>query len=39
MASIFPDITPKIERLHTLQDDPSAWEEREILNKELIEQD
>jgi ATP-binding cassette subfamily F protein 3 len=39
MASIFPDITPKIERLHTLQDDPSAWEERENLNKELIECD
>jgi len=39
MATIFPDITHKIERLHSLQDQAEAWEERETLNKELIECD
>jgi len=39
MASIFPDITQKIEKLHSLSDDAEAWEERERLNKQLIECD
>ncbi len=39
MASIFPEITDKIQLLHNLQDKAEMWEERETLNKELIEID
>lgn len=39
MATLFPDITKQIQRLEAISQDKEAWEEREALNKKLIEND
>lgn len=39
MATLFPSITKDILRLEEISQDAEAWEEREALNKKLIEND
>lgn len=39
MLQVFPEIHQKITTLNALGDDGNHWEEREKLNKELIEID